>query len=161
MSANRETLIERTARLGNEAVRPLPGSRKVFVDGERLDVRVGMREVVQTDTPLVFGAAKNPPIAIYDTSGPYTDPNAHIDLCQGLLPLRDAWIQARDDVERLDGLSSEYGRAREKDERLDPVRFQRTRDPLCARDGACVTQMSYARRGVVTPVVAHGVFATR
>ena len=112
---------------------------------------VTLQEVPFTDTPLAFGAEKNPPLALYDTSGPYTDPEAHIDLTAGLEPLRARWIGQRGDCASLSGLSSEFGRRRASDAKLDAVRFPAVRNPLRALPGANVTQMHYARRGIVTP----------
>jgi len=130
---------------------PLPRSRKVYQTGSRPDLKVPFREISQDDTPAALGGQPNPPITVYDTSGPYTDPDVTIDLTQGLPPLREQWIAERGDTARLDGISSQYGRQRESDERLDAIRFTRTRPPRRALPGQCVTQMHYARRGIVTP----------
>ncbi len=135
---------------------PLPGSRKVYVEGSLPGVRVPMREVSQSPTRSTGagGAAileENPPITIYDTSGPFTDPDVEIDLRRGLAPLRLDWITARGDVEASDGPSSPFARARERDVRLAALRFERTRPVLRAASGRCVTQMHYARRGEITP----------
>jgi phosphomethylpyrimidine synthase len=151
MNALASDLIRQASALSDSVTRPIPGSRKIFVDGSRADLRVPMREVVQSDTPLAFGAEKNAPLALYDTSGPYTDPDAHIDLAAGLEPLRARWIGQRGDCASLSGLSSEFGRRRAGDPKLDAVRFPRVRNPLRALPGANVTQMHYARRGIVTP----------
>jgi phosphomethylpyrimidine synthase len=151
MNALAAELIRRTSELSESVTRPIPGSRKVHVEGGRPDLRVPMREVVLSDTPLVFGAEKNAPLALYDTSGPYTDPQAQIDLAAGLEPLRGRWIGQRGDVASLSGLSSEFGRGRAGDARLDAVRFPAVRNPQRAVGGANVTQMHYARRGIVTP----------
>jgi phosphomethylpyrimidine synthase len=151
MSAIPQDFITKTARLSEEITRPFPNSRKVFVEGSRADIRVPMREVSQAPTQASMGAEDNPPITIYDTSGPYTDPAASIDLMQGLPALREAWIEARQDTERLDGPSSEYGRTRAEDPQLASLRFEHIRAPRRARAGLNVTQMHYARRGVITP----------
>ncbi|KIQ97454.1 Hydroxymethylpyrimidine phosphate synthase ThiC [Lysobacter sp. A03] len=129
----------------------MPGSRKVHLPGSRPDLRVAMREVVLDRTPTVFGGEDNAPLAIYDTSGPYTDPDARIDLSAGLAPLRAPWIAERGDTEVLTGLSSSFGRVRAGDTRLDAVRFGNRPLPRRAVAGANVTQMHYARRGMVTP----------
>ena len=100
MSAIPKEFIQTAARLSEEVTRPYPGSRKIYLQGSRPDVRVGMREVQQQDTSASFGLEKNPPVTIYDTSGPYTDPDASIDLRKGLLPLRAAWIAERGDTEQ-------------------------------------------------------------
>ncbi|MFP5345401.1 MAG: phosphomethylpyrimidine synthase ThiC, partial [Gammaproteobacteria bacterium] len=109
------------------------------------------REVTLAATPSRDGAEENPPITIYDTSGPYTDPNAVIDLHRGLAPLRAQWIAERNDTLQLDGPSSEYGRARERDPRLAALRFEHIRKPRRAKSGANVSQMHYARKGLITP----------
>ncbi|MFN2349935.1 MAG: phosphomethylpyrimidine synthase ThiC, partial [Thioalkalivibrio sp.] len=124
MSAIPQDFINKTARLSEEITRPFPNSRKVFVAGSRADIRVPMREVSQAPTQASMGAEDNPPITIYDTSGPYTDPNASIDLMQGLPALREVWIEDRQDTERLDGPSSEYGQARARDAQLASLRFE-------------------------------------
>jgi len=151
MNALPSDLVRQTQELSEQVTRPIPGSRKIHVTGSRDDLRVPLREIALADTPLVFGAEKNAPVTVYDTSGPYTDPDYRVDLSAGLPPLRAAWIAERGDVEQLAGLSSEFGRRREADRRLDAVRFPNLRRPLRAKAGANVTQMHYARRGIVTP----------
>ncbi|MDQ3731430.1 MAG: phosphomethylpyrimidine synthase ThiC, partial [Pseudomonadota bacterium] len=151
MSAISHESVHRAARLPEDMTRPIAGSRKIYVEGSRAGVRVPMREIAQADTPASFGAQKNPPITVYDTSGPYTDPEAHIDLLRGLSPLRDPWITARDDTDLLEGPSSSYGRARQHDPKLAHLRFEHLRAPRRARAGACVTQMRYARAGQISP----------
>ena len=103
------------ARVDEAAVRPLPSSRKVYVQGSRPDIRVPMREITQSETPSSFGAETNPPILVYDTSGPYTDPAAAIDIRAGLAPLRSKWIEERGDSEELPGPSSRFGAERASD----------------------------------------------
>ncbi|WP_242110010.1 phosphomethylpyrimidine synthase ThiC [Luteimonas aquatica] len=151
MNAIPSLLLQQTEQLSESVTRPIPGSRKIHVQGSRPDVRVPMREIALTRTPTLFGGEDNPPVTVYDTSGPYTDPDARIDLGAGLAPLRAGWIQARGDTEVLPQLSSEFGRAREHDPKLAAVRFGDRRLPRRARAGANVTQMHYARRGIVTP----------
>ena len=143
--------IAASAHVDEAAVQPLPRSRKVYVEGSRPDVRVPMREISQSDTPASFGAERNPPVFVYDTSGPYTDPAARIDIRAGLPPLRARWIEERGDTELLEGPSSRYGRERLADPKLAELRFDLKRLPRRAKAGAKVTQMHYARRGVVTP----------
>jgi phosphomethylpyrimidine synthase len=143
--------IAATARVDEAAVHPLPNSRKVYVAGSHPDLRVPMREITQSDTPASFGAQPNPPIWVYDTSGPYTDPAVSIDLRNGLAPLRSRWIDARGDTHLLPAPTSEYGRARLHDPRLAEMRFNLKRQARRARAGSNVTQMHYARRGIVTP----------
>jgi phosphomethylpyrimidine synthase len=151
MAAANPKFIAATARIDDGAVQPLPNSRKVYVTGSRPDVRVPMREVAQADTPASFGAEKNPPIFVYDTSGPYTDPAVTIDIRRGLPPLRAPWIAERGDTEELSGPTSSYGRDRLSDPKLTPLRFDLKRRPRRAKPGLNVTQMHYARRGIVTP----------
>ena len=143
--------FNQTAEVDHAAIQPLPNSKKIYVTGSRPDIRVPMREISQADTPTSFGGEKNPPITVYDTSGPYSDPDAHIDVRSGLPALRAAWIEERQDTEVLADLSSEYGRQRAADEKLDPLRFNLTRAPRRAKPGSNVTQMHYARRGIITP----------
>ncbi|TAN29690.1 MAG: phosphomethylpyrimidine synthase ThiC [Castellaniella sp.] len=133
------------------AIAPLPSSHKVYVTGSRPDIRVPFREIHQDDTPTMFGGEKNPPLTVYDTSGPYTDPDVAIDIRKGLDTPRRAWILEREDTEVLDRLSSQYGRARLSDPELSALRFNRVRPARRARSGANVSQMHYARRGIVTP----------
>ena len=151
MNAVPSPLIQQTERLSESVTRPIPGSRKIHVEGSRADLRVAMREIVQTRTPTLFGGEDNPPITVYDPSGPYTDPDAAIDLARGLAPLRARWIEERGDTELLPALSSAFGRGREHDPKLAHVRFPARTLPRVARAGANVTQMHYARRGIVTP----------
>jgi len=151
MSAIPEEFRKDAESLGEEARRTFPNSRKVYVSGSRADVRVPMREITLEETPLSFGFDKNPPVYVYDTSGPYTDPDVEIDLRQGLNPLRQAWIEERGDTERLSGPSSRYGRARQESPDLAHLRFEHIHAPRRARAGANVTQMHYARRGIITP----------
>ncbi|WP_129139091.1 phosphomethylpyrimidine synthase ThiC [Modicisalibacter coralii] len=148
-----DNALAETARVDAAAVAPLPGSRKVFVEGSRPDIRVPFREITLSPTQTSGEAPdeQNPPLLVYDTSGPYTDPDAAIDLRRGLPELRRAWIEARDDTEFLDGPTSEYGRRRANDPRLAPLRFELTRAPRRAKEGRNVTQLHYARQGIVTP----------
>lgn len=140
------------AHVDEAAIQPLPNSRKIYVEGGTPDIRVPMREIAQADTPTGFGGEKNPPIYVYDCSGPYTDPSARIDIRQGLPALRSGWIDARGDTETLGDLSSEYGRRQAADPALAAMRFPGLhRKPRRARAGMNVTQMHYARRGIVTP----------
>jgi len=150
MNANPKFLAA-TAHVDEAAVQPLPASRKVYVTGTRPDLRVPMREITQSDTAAGFGEEKNPPLFVYDTSGPYTDPGARIDIRAGLPALRERWIEERADTVLLDGPSSEYGRGRLADAKLAELRFNLKRLPRRALPGRCVTQMHYARRGIVTP----------
>ena len=101
MNAN-DQFFARDAQVDSAAVAPLPASRKIYVEGSRPDIRVPMREITQSDTPASFGAEKNPALAVYDTSGPYTDPAARIDIRRGLPPMREAWIAERGDTDLLE-----------------------------------------------------------
>jgi len=150
MNAN-DRFFARDAKVDSAAVEPLPASRKIYVEGPRPDLRVPMREISQTDTPASFGAEKNPPIVVYDTSGPYTDPATEIDIRRGLPALRAAWIAEREDTEELAAPTSEYGRARLADPALAGMRFDLKRKPRRAKASTNVTQMHYARQGIVTP----------
>jgi len=140
-----------TAEVDADAIAPLPMSSKVYVTGSRADIRVPMREIRQSDTPAGMGAEPNPPIFVYDTSGPYTDPQVRIDIRKGLAALRAPWIEERADTEVLTGPSSAYGRERLADSRLAELRFDLAREPRRAKAGANVTQMHYARKGLITP----------
>ena len=150
MSANPDFLAA-TAKVDEAAVKPLPNSRKVYVQGSRPDIQVPMREISQDDTPTSFGGEKNPPIYVYDCSGIYTDPTAKIDIRSGLPAIRNAWIEERNDTELLSGPSSEYGIERLNDPKLTELRFNLQRKPRKAKAGKNVTQMHYARQGIVTP----------
>jgi phosphomethylpyrimidine synthase len=150
MNANPK-FLNAAARLDDAAVKPLPRSRKIYVEGSRPDLRVPAREISQSNTPASFGAEENPPIFAYDTSGPYTDPSASIDIRKGLPGLRQQWIEERADSESLDGPTSSYGKERLRDPQLSQLRFELERRPRRAKPGRTVTQMHYARRGIVTP----------
>ena len=132
---------------------PLPGSEKIYVEGERFDIRVPMRRILLSPTVDAEGRrVENEPVVVYDTSGPYTDPGYRVDLQKGLPRTREAWIEERGDTTRLEGLSSEYGRARMADRSLDGLRFEHVNTrPRVAREGRGVTQMYYARQGIITP----------
>ncbi|MGB5808618.1 phosphomethylpyrimidine synthase ThiC [Castellaniella sp.] len=150
MNANPQFLAAR-ATVDLAAIEPLPQSRKIYETGSRPDIRVPFREISQDDTPTLFGGESNPPLTVYDTSGPYTDPDATIDIRKGLSTPRLPWILERGDTEELPGLTSQYGRARLADPELDALRFDLKRAPRRARAGTNVSQMHYARRGIVTP----------
>lgn len=150
MNANPK-FLNATAQVEEAAVKPLPNSRKVYVEGSRPDIRVPMREITQSDTPAEMGAEKNPPIFVYDTSGPYTDPNVKIDIRSGLPALREPWIIERNDTQQLEGPSSQYEVARLIDPKLAELGFNLKRKPRRAIAGMNVTQMHYARRNIVTP----------
>jgi len=137
--------------LSAEMRQPFVNSRKIYIEGSTPDIRVPMREIALADTPDSHGASPNAPVLAYDTSGPYTDPEVDIDLRLGLPSLRQGWIEKRDDTEELAHLSSEYGRRRSQDAGLSVMRFMRSSKPRRAKPGLNVSQMHYARRGIVTP----------
>ena len=144
MNANPKFLAA-TAHVDDAAIKPLPNSRKVYVG----DLRVPMREVSQSDTPTMFGGERNPPVFVYDCSGPYTDPAAKIDIRSGLPALREPWILARNDTELLEEPSSRFGKERLADPGLAELRFNLKRNPRKGKGN--VSQMHYARKGIVTP----------
>ncbi|MFO7858591.1 MAG: phosphomethylpyrimidine synthase ThiC [Ectothiorhodospiraceae bacterium] len=137
--------------LDPEITQPFPGSRRIYVTGSRPDLRVPMREIHQADTVGDHGREPNPPLTVYDTSGPYTDPEATVDLRRGLPCIREPWIQERGDTEQLDGPSSEHGRERANDPTTRNMRFEHIRPPRRATGDGNVSQMHYARRGIITP----------
>ena len=150
MSAIPEDFIKKTAELSEEVTRPFPNSTKVFVQGSRPDIRVPMREIAQAATPASFGEEENPPITVYDTSGPFTDPEKQIDLLKGMPDVRTPWIEDRADTELLSGPTSEYGSERQNDPKLAHLRFEHIRAPRRANVGKNVSQMHYARQGIIT-----------
>ncbi len=151
MSAIPKEFVEKTSQLSDEVTRALPASKKVYVQGSRPDIQVAMREVAQDRTSSKLGDEENPPITIYDTSGPYTDPTVNINLLRGLNPLCAPWIEERGDSEKLGGPTSEYGSQRQSDPALAKFRFEHIRTPLRAKSGRNVSQMYYARQGIITP----------
>ena len=153
--AHRDPSDDRFEEEARDLTRALPASRKVYIQGSRPDIQVPMREITLTDTPVGgFGKAegeKNPPFYVYDTSGVYTDPNVKIDLTKGLPKLRQAWIEARGDTEQLAKLSSQYGNERANDIATANLRFGHIDKPRRAINGKNVTQMHYAKQGIITP----------
>ena len=140
-----------TAQVDDAAIKPLPNSRKVYVQGSRPDIQVPMREISQSDTPSNSGTEKNPKIYVYDTSGPYTDPEKKIDIRSGLPMVREKWIDERGDSEILANPASVYAKERLADPKLKEMRFDLKRRPRCGKSTANVTQMHYARLGIITP----------
>ncbi len=131
---------------------PFPASRKIYVQGELHDIKVAMREIELSDTKINGKIhQKNPSVTVYDTSGPYTDPEVAIDAKKGLPKLREQWILDRGDVEQLDVISSEYGKQRLAMKELDHLRFEHLKAPLRAKKGMNVSQLHYARKGIITP----------
>jgi phosphomethylpyrimidine synthase len=150
MNANPQ-FLNVAAHVDEAAIQSLPNSHKVYVQGNRPDIRVPMREITQTDTHLMQGVEKNLPICVYDCSGPYTDPAVKIDIRSGLPTVREGWIAERGDTETLGALTSAYGQQRLHDPQLAAMRFNLSRAPRRAKAGMNVTQMHYARRGIITP----------
>ncbi|WP_448761400.1 phosphomethylpyrimidine synthase ThiC [Acinetobacter tandoii] len=134
-----------------DLTRILPASNKVYIEGSRPDIRVPFREISLTDTPTGLGGEQNLPLRVYDTSGVYTDPNVSIDLNKGLPWVRQTWIEERDDTEVLTGLTSKFGQERLKDIRTAEIRFAHIQNPRRAKAGKNVTQMHYAKQGIITP----------
>lgn len=134
-----------------DLTRILPASKKVYIEGSRPDIQVPMREISLTDTPTGLGGEHNPPIMVYDTSGVYTDPNVQIDLNKGLPSVRQKWIEERNDTDVLSGLTSKFGQERLKDIRTADIRFAHIQNPRRAKAGKNVTQMHYAKQGIITP----------
>lgn len=130
---------------------PFPASKKIYVPGKLHNIKVGMREIELSKTRINGEATSNPPITLYDTSGPYTDPSVEIDVRKGIPRIREQWILDRGDVDQLDGLSSEYGRERLENPELKHLRFQHIDKPYKAKPGKNVSQLHYARKGIVTP----------
>jgi len=155
-SAKKTNFTSEQARVDDASIAPLPNSEKIYVTGSRADIRVPMRKISQDDTPTDMALSgqsseENPPIFVYDTSGPYSDPVLQIDIRNGLAPMRETWIDERDDTQELAGPTSEYGQARLTDEKLQALRFNLQRTPKRAKPGKNVTQMHYARAGLITP----------
>ncbi|WP_297324181.1 phosphomethylpyrimidine synthase ThiC [Nitrosomonas sp.] len=148
---NQKNFSSATAQVDEAAIKPLPNSRKIYVQGSRADIQVPMREISQSDTAASMGAEKNPPIWVYDTSGPYSDPAIKIDIRSGLPALREKWIAERNDTEILSSHNSAYSQARLQDPKLADMRFNLQRQPRRSKTGLNVTQMHYARRGIITP----------
>ena len=134
-----------------DLTRILPASSKVYIQGSRPDIRVPMREIALTDTPTGLGGEKNVPLMVYDTSGVYTDPSVEIDLNQGLPNVRESWIDERQDTEHLESLTSAFGQERLKDIRTANIRFAHIQKPRRAKTGKNVSQMHYAKQGIITP----------
>ena len=132
-----------------------PNSEKIYVDGTLPGVRVAMRKIHQYPTVKIEDGKRveypNEDIVVYDTSGPYTDPAVEIDLNKGLPRMREQWVEDRHDTEMQEDISSMYGRQRRDDKSLDAIRFPIAHKPRKAREGMRVTQMHYARKGIITP----------
>ncbi len=142
--------LSESAQVDSGSVQPFTRSQKIYVKGSRPDIRVPMREITLDVTPTDFGGEINAPVTVYDTSGPYTDPNVIIDVRKGLADVRSPWIDSRNDTERLPGLSSNFGQQRLSDAELTALCFAHVRNPRRAKAGANVSQMHYARQGIIT-----------
>ncbi|WP_300663899.1 phosphomethylpyrimidine synthase ThiC [Fluviicola sp.] len=143
---------DKTPEAGSITTGPISGSKKVYVQGKIHDIQVAMREITLTPTKLTNGKLEeNAPVTVYDTGGAYTDEHAVIDVKKGLSRLREQWILDRGDVEELTDVSSEYGKERKNDEKLDALRFEHIRKPLRAKAGMNVSQLYYAKQGIITP----------
>ncbi len=151
MSAIPEDFILKATQLSEEVTQPFSGSRKVYIEGSRPDIRVPMREISQAATHTANGVEENPPITVYDTSGPFTDPNVTVDLMKGMPDVRSRWIDERGDTEWLQGPTSDYGQQRQSAPELAHLRFEHIRTPRRAKAGKNVSQMHYAKQGIVTP----------
>jgi phosphomethylpyrimidine synthase len=151
MSAKPEHFLDRITELDDRTRYAFGSSSKVYVKGSRDDLLVPMREIMQADTQTEKGVEHNPPIRVYDTSGPYSDPSFNVDLRAGLPGIRERWIEERGDTELLAGVTSTFGKQRQDDVQTAHLRFEHLRQPRRAKAGANVTQLHYARLGIITP----------
>ncbi|MED5385177.1 MAG: phosphomethylpyrimidine synthase ThiC [Pseudomonadota bacterium] len=151
MNANLENFLDRIDQLDTSSHQHFPNSRKIYVKGSRPDLRVPMREIALTSTETEHGIERNPPIRVYDSSGIYSDASAKVDLRAGLPPVRSPWITERGDSEQLESVSSAFGRIRQSDAQTAHLRFEHMKKPLRAKSGKNVTQLHYARQGIITP----------
>ncbi|HTF95516.1 MAG TPA: phosphomethylpyrimidine synthase ThiC [Cellvibrio sp.] len=151
MNTSVDKILSQTAEVDKASIQPFTGSQKIYVQGSRADIQVPMREIALDDTPTAFGGEKNAPVRVYDTSGPYTDPKVKIDLRTGLPEVRTRWIEERNDTVVLQDSHSEFTKQRLSDNSLDHLRFNLTRQPRRAQPGMNVSQMHYAKKGIITP----------
>ena len=155
-ATRRETRAAASDYIYNLTGQPFPSSHKVYVAGSQQGVRVGMREITLSDT-FIGGDEQNPvyelnaPLRVYDTSGPYTDPEFKLDVRKGLNKYREQWIESRNDTEVLESVTSQFAQQRMADDGLDHIRFEHLPKIRRAKAGKNVTQMHYARQGIVTP----------
>lgn len=150
MNANPEQFFDKISQLDTSTRQHFPNSRKIYVQGSRPDIRVPMREITLTATETETGLEENAPLRVYDPSGIYSDADADINLRAGLPAIRASWIAARQDTELLDSVSSEFGRARQSDVKTAHLRFEHTKKPRRAKSGCNVSQLHYARKGIIT-----------
>ena len=151
MNANPKNFLDRIDQLDTSAQKHFPNSRKVYVEGSRPDLQVPMREITLTSTQTESGVEGNPPIRVYDSSGIYSDADCEIDLRAGLPSLRAPWILERGDSEQLKSPTSDFGKVRFSDVKTAHLRFEHIKNPLRAKSGENVTQLHYARQGIITP----------
>ena len=156
MQKDQQKLLRESAKVDAASVEPFPSSQKLYIEGCRSDIKVAMREIKLTPTPIAGqdGSSRlepNLPVQVYDTSGPYSDPTADIDIRKGLPTLRKTWIEERQDTVTLDTETSTYTKQRHSDDNLNSLRFELNRKPLRALPGRNVSQMHYARQGIITP----------
>ncbi|PCH63121.1 MAG: phosphomethylpyrimidine synthase ThiC [SAR86 cluster bacterium] len=151
MNANQNPFLDKISALDKTTKQGFPNSKKIYVQGSRADIQVPMREISLSDTETEKGLEPNAPIRVYDASGIYTDPEVTINLRDGLPSIRAAWIEERGDTELLSAVSSDYGKLRQSDIKTAHLRFEHTRMPRRAKAGANVSQLHYARRGIITP----------
>ena len=151
MSATADTFLSEQAKVDDKAVESFPSSEKIYIEGSRPDIQVPMREITLAKTHIGDVATDNPPLTVYDTSGPYTDPNIDIDIRAGLAELRKPWIEERHDTEVIGVPSSNYGLERLSNPELKQFRFNLKNNVRRAKTGSNVSQMHYARQGIITP----------
>lgn len=156
MSTRKQNRLDAKNFIDTLSVTPYPNSEKTYIQGSRSDLQVPMRKISLSDS-LIGGNQDNPvyepnePIHVYDTSGLYTDPKHDIDLYNGLPKLREQWIEERLDTEVLEGVTSNFAKERLADETLDELRYGQLPRIRRGHEGACVTQLHYARKGIITP----------
>ena len=151
MNANPDHFLEKISSLDTTSKQHFLNSRKIYVEGSRADIQVPMREIGLTATETENGIEENAPLRVYDSSGIYSDKEAQINLRAGLPPIRASWIEERADTEILESVSSTYGQARQSDLNTVHLRFEHLKNPRRARAGSNVTQLHYARQGIITP----------
>jgi phosphomethylpyrimidine synthase len=152
ISTTPSSKLSETASVQELTTAPFPASKKIYIEGSRSDIQVPMREITLSPTHLSDGSLEaNPPIRIYDTSGPYTDPSIEVDVRKGLPKMRQNWILERNDTEILKNPSSKYTQVREQNIALENLRFEGRHQPRIAKAGHNVSQLHYARKGIITP----------
>lgn len=151
MTANPNAFLNKISELDTSTQQHFPNSQKIYVQGSREDIQVPMREITLTDTITEKGTEKNAPVRVYDSSGIYSDPQVEVNLRRGLPAVREPWIEEREDTELLGGVSSDFGRLRQRDVQTAHLRFEHLRKPRRAKAGKNVSQLHYARQGIITP----------